>query len=294
MTARVRPADRPAPESAVPPQSPADAPASRWERGAGPAGGSALIVDEEFKALLPALTPDQREGLERSILSDGVLSPLVVWEEEGILLDGHNRLEIVLREGLPCPTRTVKLASREAAVEWIFAHQRDRRNLTPDQLALVMGRHYNRVKRPGGREWRSVALPQNVEGTGSAVDRLSKEYGVSDMTIERAGKFAAAVETLKAVDPEIEQKVVTGKGPTRKAVIAAAEAEPEEAKAILAGSKPEPKRPSSIERQKHTQPCEAMSIARRAASVLNEIRNDDTQKAEAFAFVRRWLDAHEA
>ncbi|MCL4809870.1 MAG: hypothetical protein KJ062_19085 [Thermoanaerobaculia bacterium] len=123
----------------------------------------------------------------------------------------------------------MKLGSCEAAVEWIFAHQRDRRNLTPDQLALVMGRPYNRVKRPGGREWRSVALPQNVEGTGSAVDRLSKEYGVSDMTIERAGKFAAAVETLKAVDPESEQKVVTGKGPTRKAVIAAAEAEPEEA-----------------------------------------------------------------
>ena len=204
------------------------------------------IVDPEFAALLPALTPDQRDGLEKSILSDGVLSPLVVWDEEGILLDGHNRLEIAQREGVPFPTRSVKLASREAAIEWIFAHQRDRRNLTPDQLALVMGRHYNHLKaaphsRPGNDNTKRGHQKVDREFRGTD-DKLAKEYGVSDMTIQRAGKFAAAVETLKAIDPEIEQKVVTGKGPTRKAVVAAAEtADPLEAKAILSGASPAPK-----------------------------------------------------
>lgn len=37
-----------------------------------------------------------------------------------------------------------------------------------------------------------------------------------------------------------------------------------------------------------------LEIAREAASKLNEIHVDDPERAEAFAFLRRWLDAHEA
>ncbi len=77
---------------------------------------------------------------------------------------------------------------------------RDRRNLTPDQLALVMGRHYNRAKLPvGGNRSAQRAGLQNVDEGERTCDRLAKDYGVSDLTIQRAGKFAAAVETLKAV-----------------------------------------------------------------------------------------------
>ena len=79
----------------------------------------------------------------------------------------------------------------------------DRRNLTPDQLGLAMGRHYNRVKLPmGNSEGRQLRQKAEVEPL-STKRRLAKEYGVDASTIERAGKFAAAVETLKAIDPEI-------------------------------------------------------------------------------------------
>jgi len=78
-----------------------------------------------------------------------------------------------------------------------------RRNLTPDQLALVMGRHYNRTKKPGGSGWRKGHDDQN-EGrvaNGSADERIAHEYGVSVPTVRRNGQLAAAVETLKAVNP---------------------------------------------------------------------------------------------
>lgn len=76
-----------------------------------------------------------------------------------------------------------------------------------------MGRHYNRVKqgRPGPPANRPEK--QDIEH-GRANERLAAQYGVARSTVEANGKFAAAVEKLKAVDPEIEQKVVTGKGPT--------------------------------------------------------------------------------
>lgn len=184
------------------------------------------LVDPEFVALLPPLTRDQKAGLEELIVAaNEITHPLIVWAEERLLVDGHHRREIAMRLGMDFRTKEMSFPSREAVIEWMFKNQRNRRNLTPDQLGLVMGRHYNRAKKQGGQAWSAGRpLQQNVEGSGSTSDRLAKDYGVSDMTIQRAGKFAAAVDTLRTIDPEIEQRVVTGKGPTRKAVIAAAEA----------------------------------------------------------------------
>lgn len=42
-----------------------------------------LIVDKEFEELLPVLTPEEFVRLEQSILKDGMLDPIKVWEEPG-------------------------------------------------------------------------------------------------------------------------------------------------------------------------------------------------------------------
>ncbi|MHB1045785.1 MAG: hypothetical protein ACYC4P_07195 [Thermoanaerobaculia bacterium] len=53
---------------------------------------------------------------------------------------------------------------------------------------------------------------------GGLAVAMASEWGVDRDTIINDGKLAAAVARLKTIDPEIEQKVVTGKGPTQKAV----------------------------------------------------------------------------
>ena len=71
----------------------------------------------------------------------------------------------------------------------------DRRNLTPYQLALVMGRHYNLRKSPANTGRKSDDHPGEA-----TCEVLAREYGVGSKTVWSAGKFAAAVETLKAVE----------------------------------------------------------------------------------------------
>ena len=61
-----------------------------------------LIVDNEFKELLPPLSDEKRKQLETNLLRDGVREPLTVWN--GILIDGHNRYEIAQRHGLTFTT----------------------------------------------------------------------------------------------------------------------------------------------------------------------------------------------
>ena len=62
-----------------------------------------LVIDEEFEELLPVLTPDEFDNLERSILKNGLLDPIKVWQDpktkKWLIIDGHNRYKI-LKKGL--------------------------------------------------------------------------------------------------------------------------------------------------------------------------------------------------
>jgi hypothetical protein len=51
-----------------------------------------IIIDEEFKSLLPELDPITYSALEENIIQNGCRDAIVLWR--GILIDGHNRYRI--------------------------------------------------------------------------------------------------------------------------------------------------------------------------------------------------------
>jgi len=198
--------------------------------------GTRIIIDPQLRELIPPLRDEERQALEENIRRDGCRDPLVVWRGHDILLDGHHRYEICQQHGIDFAVTEVELADREAAADWIDANQLGRRNLTPDQAALLRGRRYNRLKKQHGGDRRSS--PQNGDLKGKTASRLAREHGVSRQTIERDGQFAAAIEKTAAIEPDLERKVVSGKGPAKAAVIKAAElleTHPDQARAVLEG-----------------------------------------------------------
>jgi hypothetical protein len=99
-----------------------------------------IIIDPEFKALIPPLAPEELAQLEANILQDGCRDPLVTWQ--GIIVDGHNRHAICTKHDLPFKTVEMEFADRDAAMDWMDANQLGRRNLKPDQFTLLLGRQY--------------------------------------------------------------------------------------------------------------------------------------------------------
>lgn len=93
-----------------------------------------LLVDEEFRALIPPLRLDERSELEASIEADGCRDPLTVWA--GTIIDGHNRYEICSRLSVPFTVVEKEFDSRVDALIWIRRNQLARRNLTDDQRAI--------------------------------------------------------------------------------------------------------------------------------------------------------------
>lgn len=192
------------------------------------------IIDEGFRALIQPLAEDERKLLEENIVRDGCRDALVVWAPHNILLDGHNRYEICQRHGIPYRTTEIVLPDRLAAEDWIDANQLGRRNLAPDQMSIIRGRRYNRAKHLHGGDRKSSGKDCHL--IGSTADVLAKQHNVSPKTIRNDGKFAAAVEQVKKIDPKIESKVAKGKGPSRDAITKAAalvDAAPREAEHLL-------------------------------------------------------------
>lgn len=162
--------------------------------------GVPITVDADFRSYIPALSEEERAQLEANIVAEGCLDPLIVWN--GILVDGHNRFEICTRLGIHYDVVQRFFVDRDAALDWMDAHQLGRRNLSPDARKLLLGRRYNRLKGSAADNLlQNGPKGQNDRSGETTADRLAKEHGVSEATVRRAGKFAEEVdadEGLKA------------------------------------------------------------------------------------------------
>lgn len=96
---------------------------------------SNIILDDEFKKLLPPLQEDQKEELEKDILKNGCISPIFIWKN--ILIDGYHRHEICTKHNIPFKLVNMDFKDKTEALEWIWLHQKNRRNLTKYELAQI-------------------------------------------------------------------------------------------------------------------------------------------------------------
>jgi N6-adenosine-specific RNA methylase IME4 len=168
-----------------------------------------IQIDAEFKALIPPLAPDELAQLEANILRDGCRDPLVVWGE--ILIDGHNRHEICTRNGIQFQIVEIVFEDRDAVMDWMFANQLGRRNLTTDQRSDLRGRRYNLTKqKQGGTGSNQHKQKSQSDTSADTATALAEQHGVSRATIIRDGKKAEALDKLAETKPEEAKAVRDG------------------------------------------------------------------------------------
>jgi len=266
-----------------------------------------IKIDPEFRAWIPVNTGEV-EGLESDILADGVIfDPLKVWEETGLLLDGHNRFDIATKHGMAYLVHYVSLPDREAAFDWMDRHALNKRNTAPDVASLIRGRIYNRAKKT-----REDNLKQNtpkdqidpsVESTDSNTSaNLAPALGVSSATLKRDGAFAEAAETL-GITSEITKGEIKA---TKPEVIAAAKALPpaptaeQKAKATSELKAPKPKptptpkaKPSDDTSKLHTRIAELEEENADLINRLEEMRQLLKSTMNDYEAAQRTLDAED-
>jgi hypothetical protein len=176
-----------------------------------------ITIDEQFKSLLPALDEQTYAMLEASLLENGCMHPLVLWN--GILIDGHNRYEICQKHEIPFATVEKEFGGRDEALIWIITTQVSRRNLTPIQLSYFRGLHYRADKRiitnEAGRNQYEQTYEVDVQNeqqpkNQTTADHLAGQYNVSYMTIRRDAEVSVAIDAIGANSPEAKREILSG------------------------------------------------------------------------------------
>lgn len=156
---------------------------------------SQVIVDEQFKSLIPPLTDEERGQLLESLKKEGCRDPLVIWEEEGILIDGHNRYELCLSEAIGFDTVGRSFESRAAAEEWVIRNQFGRRNLTPAQRVELALRLEEAIREKAkANQGNRTDISQRSERSVDSYKELGKLAGVSHDTVAKVKRVLEYAE----------------------------------------------------------------------------------------------------
>tara|TARA_R100000152_G_C6775011_1_gene203129 strand:- start:1193 stop:1981 length:789 start_codon:yes stop_codon:yes gene_type:complete len=144
-----------------------------------------LIIDEEFKNILPPLSEDEHLALEENITQWGsARDPILVWKEESIIIDGHHRHSVCEAYGLPFEIKFISFGSRRDAIAWAYRNQLGRRNLTPQKMRYLQGKISGAI------------VSERGNSKDKQVGELAKQQGVSKRTVYNSEKYAEKVDTL--------------------------------------------------------------------------------------------------
>lgn len=166
-----------------------------------------LMIEPEIQSLIPPLADHERAQLEANVRADGCRDPLVT-DQNGLLLDGHNRLVICRAHGIRFRVLRHHVEGREGAKMWVIENQFGRRNLTPYQRAELALRLEPML---AARAKRNLATAQPGVRGGSPLSDLTKAMpvdtrselarlsGLSTGTIHKVREIAdKAPEEVKA------------------------------------------------------------------------------------------------
>lgn len=171
---------------------------------------SEIHINDEFKALIPPLLPDEYAQLEANILTEGCRDALVLWDD--VLIDGHNRYSICQKHGLPFRTeQATTIQSYDDAVLWIVNNQLGRRNIN-DFVRGELALRAKPIIEARAKDRRLSALKQG----DSPVSQKSDERGMrtDDAVADRAGVSRDTIRKIEKIhedaSPEILAAVRSG------------------------------------------------------------------------------------
>lgn len=167
-------------------------------------------IDPEFKSLIPLLSDDEYRQLEENIIADGCRDALVTWR--GILLDGHNRLEICKKHNLTYQITEKDFSDRDEAVIWIIANQFGRRNLQSFQRSELALKMKDII---AGRAKANIIATQNNDAGRAALQESEKLLPIhtDDALARMAG---VSRDTIRKSETIIQKGTPEQKGRARK------------------------------------------------------------------------------
>ncbi|EER62005.1 conserved hypothetical protein [Acidovorax delafieldii 2AN] len=180
-----------------------------------------IVINEDLKAYIDPLTPEEYESLERSLLSEGCRDALVLWGD--VLVDGHNRYGICQKHGLPFQTvQNTRFQSMQDVHLWMIDQHLGRRSVSDFQRGVLALRKREIVAERRATALADMPAPASVEHAGEisaepapgAPEPSAEPLGTRE-AIARAARLSSSqmvmIEKIqKQAAPEVVAAVKSG------------------------------------------------------------------------------------
>ena len=257
-----------------------------------------IVVNEELKAYIDPLTPDEYEALERSLLAEGCRDALVLWGD--VLVDGHNRYGICRKHELPFQTvQNTRFQSMDDVRLWMIEQHLGRRSVSDFQRGVLALRKREILaeRRARVQEAEGQANPLAAASTTPAEETASDASTATPPSMPLPSRQAIAREARlsnnqvvliekiqKQAAPEVVAAVKSGTLSINAAAAVASLPEEEQRAAAIAGGdelkqaakrvrdsrrKP-PREPSNQEAAEQAEEGELEALRRRVAELTAE------------------------
>jgi len=169
-----------------------------------------LIIDAEFKNLIPPLSESELSQLEINIINDGCRDPIVIWN--GIIVDGHNRFNICTNNSIEFNTVEKEFDNKNAVKLWMINNQAGRRNLTDGWKFELLQSKKDILLLVG----KSKQERKPVDSVLSTIDKTEEEIPhntrseIANDLGWSTGKVAMADKVWKEADTEVKDQIKSG------------------------------------------------------------------------------------
>lgn len=194
------------------------------------------VIDAELQKIMPELSNEEYKELEDSLLTEGFKgAPIIVWKQEGIIVDGHNRYNICKKHNISYEVQELEFDNRDDVIQWMIRTQLGRRNLNPLQRIeiaekfrpLYKKRAKERQVKAGkehGKGGTKVTenLPQPLEEKKKRNPTVDKELsdiaGVSEKTYQMGRKVLNSRNEKLIEEVKSKEKSISGAYKEMKAI----------------------------------------------------------------------------
>ncbi len=198
-----------------------------------------LKIDQEFKNLIPPLTYEERELLEKNIVKEGCRDPIVVWDNT--IIDGHNRYDICNKNDLEYKISEVQLSNRNEVINWIIDNQLGKRNVPESVRKYLIGKRYTGEKKT---DWNreNQHSKEVVEGkdyhlpevkTVKTSEKIATQNKVSEKTVRNDETFSESIDKMAESSGKTPMEILTTTKVTQEDAKKIATLEPEVQKKIV-------------------------------------------------------------
>jgi hypothetical protein len=167
-----------------------------------------MKIKEEFKKLIPPLTPDEFSQLEQNCIAEGIRDAILTWND--FIIDGHNRYEIAQKHKLTFKTQEKDFQSEDDVIIWMCNNQLGRRNL-PEFVKYELESRKKEALLRKGKEKQKETLGgyKHNPSVLSTIDKTehNTQKAIADKLGWSTGKVAMAEVVAKKAPEEVKQKL---------------------------------------------------------------------------------------